>query len=83
MSKICSKCGKGIQFGNQVTHARQELNYRTPKIFKPNLQSYRMPQADGSRKRLLFCTTCLKIVKREVAEKTALKPAAITPVSQS
>ncbi|MBV8859297.1 MAG: 50S ribosomal protein L28, partial [Acidobacteria bacterium] len=38
MAKRCEVCGKGPQFGNNVSHA----NNRTRRRFDPNLQSIRV-----------------------------------------
>ena len=56
MAKKCEVCGKGPQFGNNVSHA----NNRTRRRFDPNLQSIRvqLPQGGAVRKRV--CTTCIK-----------------------
>ena len=45
MAKRCEVCGKGPQFGNNVSHA----NNRTPRVFNPNLQSIRVQNAPGQR----------------------------------
>jgi len=45
MAKRCEVCGKGPQFGNNVSHA----NNRTPRRSNPNLQSIRVQQPqDGA-----------------------------------
>ena len=69
--KICQNCGKGIMQGNKVTRARQELTYRSSKVFRPNLHTYRMPQEDGTKVKLLLCTKCLRMMKKYVAENSA------------
>ena len=43
MAKRCEVCGKGPQFGNNVSHA----NNRTRRRFDPNLQSIRVQQPKG------------------------------------
>ena len=43
MAKRCEVCGKGPQFGNNVSHA----NNRTPRVFNPNLQSIRVKLPKG------------------------------------
>ncbi|MBU1699605.1 MAG: 50S ribosomal protein L28 [Candidatus Eisenbacteria bacterium] len=55
MSRICDRCGKGIQFGNRVSHAHN-VNKR---IWKPNLQRVRVI-VDGKPKRIRLCTDCIK-----------------------
>jgi len=55
MAKRCEVCGKGPQFGNNVSHA----NNRTPRRFDPNLQSIRVQQPQGGAKRMKVCTSCI------------------------
>ncbi len=43
MAKKCEACGKGPQFGNNVSHA----NNRTPRRFNPNLQLVRVQLPQG------------------------------------
>jgi len=71
--KVCQNCGKGVMKGNKVTRARQELTYRSPKTYKPNLHSARIPQPDGTRAKMLLCTKCLRMVKQYVASEAASK----------
>jgi large subunit ribosomal protein L28 len=59
MAKRCEICGKGPQFGNNVSHA----NNRTPRRFDPNLQSIRVQQPQGGAKRVKVCTSCIKAGK--------------------
>ena len=68
MSQICQNCGKGVIIGRKVTRARQELTYRAPKVFKPNLHTAKVLQADGSRLKMTLCTKCLRLVKKLAAE---------------
>jgi large subunit ribosomal protein L28 len=56
MAKRCEVCGKGPQFGNNVSHA----NNRTRRRFNPNLQAIRVQQPQGGAQRLKVCTTCIK-----------------------
>jgi large subunit ribosomal protein L28 len=58
MSKICEICGKRPMFGNNVSHAHNITKRR----FVPNLQRVRA-QVNGSPKRVLVCTSCLKAGK--------------------
>jgi large subunit ribosomal protein L28 len=55
MARKCDRCGKGIQFGNRVSHAHN-LNKR---IWVPNLQRVRVI-VDGKPKRMRLCTNCLR-----------------------
>jgi large subunit ribosomal protein L28 len=59
MAKRCEVCGKGPQFGNNVSHA----NNRTPRRFNPNLQSIRVQVPKGGAKRMKVCTSCIKAGK--------------------
>lgn len=55
MARVCSVCGKGPQFGHNVSHAHN----LTKRRFNPNLQSVRA-LVDGSPKRIRVCTRCLR-----------------------
>lgn len=46
----CDLCGKGVMYGHNVSHAKN----RTPRLFRPNLHTY---------KGLKYCTKCLRKVK--------------------
>ena len=50
----CYVCGKGVTFGNNVSHA----NNKTRRIWKPNLQVARV-LVDGKVTKVKFCTRCL------------------------
>ncbi|MFC1790362.1 L28 family ribosomal protein [Patescibacteria group bacterium] len=67
MANRCDRCNKGILRGKKIARARQGLNYRSSKTFKPNLHSFKVI-IKGRKKRQKFCTKCLRIVKREQAE---------------
>ena len=58
MAKRCEVCGKGPQFGNNVSHA----NNRTKRRFDPNLQAIRA-LIGGRAQRIRVCTRCLKAGK--------------------
>ena len=59
MAKRCDVCGKGPQFGNNVSHA----NNKTRRRFNPNLQSIRVVAPTGGAIRQKVCTRCLKAGK--------------------
>jgi large subunit ribosomal protein L28 len=63
MSRSCDICGKGIQFGNQISHAHN-VSHRT---WSPNLQRVRVI-VEGQPKRLRVCTRCLRsgLVNKQV-----------------
>ena len=50
----CYTCGKGIAFGNNVSHA----NNKTRRTWKPNLQVARV-LVDGKITKVKVCTRCL------------------------
>jgi large subunit ribosomal protein L28 len=51
----CEVCGKGPQFGNNVSHSMRHTKRR----FNANLQRMRV-NADGVQKRVYICAKCLK-----------------------
>lgn len=56
MAKRCDVCGKGPQFGNNVSHA----NNKTRRRFNPNLQSVRVQMPTGGNRQQKVCTRCIK-----------------------
>ena len=58
MSRICSVCGKPPSVGRNVSHSHR----KTPRMWYPNVQKVRI-LVDGSPKRVLVCTKCLKADK--------------------
>ena len=50
----CFYCGKGVTFGNNVSHA----NNRTRRTWRPNLQVARV-LIDGKATKVKVCTRCL------------------------
>ena len=55
MAKVCQICGKGPQFGNNVSHAHN-LSRRK---WSPNLQRVRAT-INGTTRRIRVCAKCLK-----------------------
>ena len=55
MAQRCDICGKGVQFGHNISHAHNVTKRR----WNPNLQRVRA-LVDGKIKRLTVCTSCLK-----------------------
>jgi large subunit ribosomal protein L28 len=55
---ICYACGKGVAFGNNVSHA----NNKTRRTWKPNLQVARI-ELDGKIQKIKVCTRCLNAGK--------------------
>ncbi|MFP6662970.1 MAG: 50S ribosomal protein L28 [Deltaproteobacteria bacterium] len=60
MPRSCDICGKSRATGNNVSHA----NNKTRRTFKPNLQPARA-RVDGTVRKLLVCTRCLRSGKIE------------------
>ncbi len=69
MSRVCDVCGKGIQFGNKISHAHN-VSHR---VWNPNLQQVRAV-VDGKPTRLRVCTRCLRSGKVSKQSRSA-KPA--------
>jgi len=58
MAQVCDLCGKGPQFGNNVSHA----NNTTRRRWNVNLQPVKS-SVNGVNKRLRVCTSCIKAGK--------------------
>jgi len=59
MAQKCQQCGKGVQYGHHVSHAKN----RVKRVFKPNLKRVTV-KVEGGKKRMVLCTKCLKTVKK-------------------
>jgi large subunit ribosomal protein L28 len=59
MSYACDICGKGKQFGHNVSFSQRKTN----KVWKPNLQRARIT-LKGSRVQIKICTQCLRTLKK-------------------
>jgi large subunit ribosomal protein L28 len=57
-NRQCYVCGKGVAFGNNVSHA----NNKTRRVWKPNLQVARI-LVDGKVTKIKVCTRCLNAGK--------------------
>lgn len=57
-NRRCYVCGKGVAFGNNVSHA----NNKTRRVWKPNLQVARI-LVDGKVTKIKVCTRCLNAGK--------------------
>jgi large subunit ribosomal protein L28 len=55
LAQRCEICGKGPQFGNNVSHAHNVTHRR----FNPNLQRVRAV-VGGTHRRVRACTGCLR-----------------------
>ena len=66
MSRVCSICGKGPQFGHNIRHVHSGQWARrapkTNKVWYPNIQSVRAI-VNGMPKKIKVCTSCLKAGK--------------------
>ena len=62
----CFTCGKGVAFGNNVSHA----NNKTRRVWKPNLQVARVV-IDGKITKVKVCTKCLSAGKVKRAPRGA------------
>lgn len=59
MAQKCYVCGKGPQYGNNVSHA----NNKTRRRWSPNLQRVKIQAEDGERQRVRVCTRCISAGK--------------------
>ena len=55
MGKYCEVCGKGVVYGNNVSHS----NRKTKRSWAPNIQSVHVV-IDGKTQKLNVCTRCLR-----------------------
>ncbi len=58
MAQVCEFCGKGPQFGNNISHAHNVTRRR----WNPNLQTVKAVTR-GVAKRVRVCTSCIKAGK--------------------
>jgi large subunit ribosomal protein L28 len=58
MAQKCELCGKGPQFGNNISHAHNTTRRR----WNVNLQPVKA-QVNGASKRMRVCTSCIKTGK--------------------
>lgn len=59
MAYTCDNCGKGVDRGNLVSHAKN----RTKTLRKPNLHRANMV-VKGKKVKMRLCTKCLRTVKK-------------------
>lgn len=67
MARRCYVCGKGPRTGNKVSHA----NNKTKRRWLPNLQTVRILDEVGERRRVRVCTSCISAGK--ITKAPALK----------
>ena len=60
MGKYCEVCGKGVVYGNNVSHS----NRKTRRTWAPNTQKVRV-LVNGVPQRMSVCTRCLRSKKVE------------------
>lgn len=58
----CAVCGKGVMFGNLVSHSHRRAN----KAWKPNVKHVRIKTSSGVKSEYV-CTSCLRSGKVERA----------------
>ena len=51
----CSVCGKGVTFGQNVSHS----NRKTNRMWKPNIRRVKAV-VNGTPKKINVCTSCLR-----------------------
>jgi len=56
MSRVCEVCGKGPQFGNNISHAHNITKRR----WNVNLHPVKAKVQGGTSKNLRVCTSCLR-----------------------
>jgi large subunit ribosomal protein L28 len=58
MSRVCEVCGKGPQFGNNVSHAHNITKRRWNVNLHP--VKAKVQGAGGNSKKMRVCTSCLR-----------------------
>ncbi len=56
MARVCEVCGKGPQFGNNVSHAHNITKRR----WNVNLHPVKAKVQGGNNKKMRVCTSCLR-----------------------
>jgi len=56
MARVCEVCGKGPQFGNNISHAHNITKRR----WNVNLHPVKAKVQGGNRKKMRVCTSCLR-----------------------
>jgi large subunit ribosomal protein L28 len=56
MAQVCEICGKGPQFGNNISHAHNITRRR----WNVNLRPVKAKLDSGGNKRIRVCTSCIK-----------------------
>lgn len=66
MARVCYVCGKSPVTGNNVSHA----NNRTKRRWLPNLQTARILDEKGRRRKVRVCTACISAGRITKAPRT-------------
>lgn len=61
MARKCAISGKGPMVGNNVSHA----NNKTKKRSLPNLRTVRVPQEDGTMKKMKVAASTLRTMRKQ------------------
>jgi len=69
MARVCYVCGKGPGSGNNVSHA----NNKTRRRWLPNLQTVKIVDEKGERRRVRVCTSCISAGKITKAPRVEAK----------
>ena len=69
MSRVCYVCGKHPSSGNTVSHA----NNKSRRRWLPNLQTAKIIDREGVRRRVRVCTSCLSAGKVQKAPPMSLQ----------
>ena len=56
----CAVCGKGVVFGNAVSHSHRKTN----RAWKPNIRKVKVDE-NGSTRTVSICARCLRTMKKE------------------
>ncbi|MBT9331419.1 50S ribosomal protein L28 [Paracidobacterium acidisoli] len=56
MAQVCEICGKGPQFGNNISHAHNVTRRR----WNVNLRPIKAKVGPSATKKLRVCTSCIK-----------------------
>ena len=59
MARMCYVCGKHPSTGNKVSHA----NNKSRRRWLPNLQTVKIIDRNGERRRVRVCTSCISANK--------------------
>lgn len=68
MARVCYTCGKSPHAGNKVSHA----NNKSKRRWLPNLQTVKIIDQSGERRRVRVCTRCISAGKIEKAPPVAV-----------